>query len=239
MCPTPRAERCHPKMVLERISQPSWSGLCQNPLQPAAPLQLLAPSPPPSPVYPSAPPGSSVTPAPPLISGSPPRSPEPSAPPWPPGSSASTWLVGSPPWAPPPPATLPLVAPPWSRRPSLLHCSSIRQLHRGPSSWLWPGSCCAPPAPGPSCLLPGSSHLHHPLGLSLPPPSRLSFLVLCLLLSSHPPLPFGCFYCARTHLPGGGVMSGLWSCVCFYSHVLRDPVSVSNSLSFGSGVTSC
>ncbi len=24
---TPRAERCHPKMVLERISLPSWSGL--------------------------------------------------------------------------------------------------------------------------------------------------------------------------------------------------------------------
>ncbi len=46
---------------------------------------------------------------------------------------------------------------PWSRRPFLLHGSSLRRLHRGPPSWLWPGSRLAPPAPSPSCLRPGSS----------------------------------------------------------------------------------
>ncbi len=76
---------------------------------------------------------------------------------------------------------------------------------------LWPGSRQAPPAPGPSCLSPGSSLLRRLPGLCLPAPSRVSVLLLSLLLSSHPPLPFGCFYGARTHLPGGGVMSGSWT----------------------------
>ncbi len=33
------------------------------------------------------------------------------------------------------------------------------------------------------------------------------------------------------HLPGGGVISGVWTVLCVFAlHVLRDPVSVSNSL---------
>ncbi len=128
----------------------------------------------------------------PWISWSPPRSPELSAPPWPPGSSTSPWLVGSlsPPRAPPPPALPPLVgsleSAPWSQQPSLLHGSFLRQLHHGPSSWLWPGSSCAPlPLPGPLCLFPGSSLLRCLPFLCLPPPSQVS----SLLPSSHPSLP--------------------------------------------------
>ncbi|KAI2655727.1 FMRFamide-related peptides type HF-4 [Labeo rohita] len=52
---------------------------------------------------------------------------------------------------------------PWSRQPFLHHGSSLRRLHRGSSSWLRSGSPSASPAPGPSCFLLGSFHLHHPL----------------------------------------------------------------------------
>ncbi len=105
---------------------------------------------------------------------------------------------------------------PWSQRPFLLHGSSLRRLHCGPPLWLWPGSRQAPPALGPSCLSPGSSLLHHLPSLCLPAPSRVSVLLLSLLLSSRPPLPFGCFYGVRTHLPGGGDMSGSWTCLCVF-----------------------
>ncbi len=80
---------------------------------------------------------------------------------------------------------------PWSRRPSLLHGSSLRRLHCGPSSWLWPGSCGAPPAPGPSCLFPGSSLLRRLHGLCLPAPTRAPVLLLSLLPSFRLPFPFG------------------------------------------------
>ncbi len=93
---------------------------------------------------------------------------------------------------------------PWSRRPSLLHGSSLHQLHRGPLSWLWPGSCSVPPAPGPSCLFPGSSLLRRLHGLCLPAPSRAPVLLLSLLPSSLMPFPFGWYYGTSTHLPGGG-----------------------------------
>ncbi len=117
---------------------------------------------------------------------------------------------------------------PWSRRPSLLHGSSLRRLHRGPSSWLWPGSCCAPPAPGPSCLFPGSSLLRRLPGLCLPAPSRVSVLLLSRLQSSHPPLPFGCFCGARAHLPGGGRYVTCQDCLVFFApHVFCDLVSPS------------
>ncbi len=89
---------------------------------------------------------------------------------------------------------------PWSRRPSLLHGSSLCWLHRGPSSWLWPGSSCAPPAPGSSCLFPGSTLLRHLPGLCQPDPSRVFVLLLSLRLGPPPLL----FHGARTHLPGGG-----------------------------------
>ncbi len=125
-----------------------------------------------------------------------------SAPPWPPGSLASAWLVGSPslPRAPPPPAL----------RPSLLHGSSLHRLHYGPSSWLWPGSCCAPPALGPSWLLPHSSP---PLSsVCRPPPGCPSS---SRATSQVPTRPSSCcFHSARTHLLGGGDVSGLWTCLC-------------------------
>ncbi|KAI2659445.1 Titin [Labeo rohita] len=53
---------------------------------------------------------------------------------------------------------------PWSRQPFLHHGSSLHRLHRG-SSWLRSGSPSASPALGPSCFLPGSSHLRRPPGL--------------------------------------------------------------------------
>ncbi len=73
---------------------------------------------------------------------------------------------------------------PWSRQPFLHHGSSLR-LHCGLPSWLRPGSCLAPPAPSPSCPLPGSSlHQLHP-GLCLSSSSwvsvlRPNLLQLCL-----------------------------------------------------------
>ncbi len=105
---------------------------------------------------------------------------------------------------------------PWSRRPFLHGSLGVRRLHRGPPLWLWPGSRHAPPPLDPSCLFPGSSLLCRPLGLCLPAPSRVSVLLLSLLLSSRPPLHFGCFYGARTHLPGGGVMSHVWTVLCVF-----------------------
>ncbi len=188
----PLLENAHPILPLPRLFSGIPSARPQPPIctvraprdchPPASPgLEYPSPPPPlaaprrsvqPAPLgsfLPSAPHGSWVTPALPRISGSPPQSPEPSAPPWPPGSSASAWLVGSPPQAPPPPAPPPLVGP--LESPSLLHVSSLCRLHRGPSSWLWPGACCAPPALGPSCLIPGSSLLCRPLvSVCRPPP---------------------------------------------------------------------
>ncbi len=70
---------------------------------------------------------------------------------------------------------------PWSQKPSRLHDSSLRRFHRGPSSRLWPGSCCSP---GPFCLFPGSS-LCRPPGLCLPAPSWVSILLQKHLPSSH------------------------------------------------------
>ncbi|KAL0173835.1 hypothetical protein M9458_029803, partial [Cirrhinus mrigala] len=47
--------------------------------------------------------------------------------------------------------------------PFLLHGSFLRWLHRRPSSWLWPGSRLAPPAPSPAFCLPDSFlHRLHP-----------------------------------------------------------------------------
>ncbi|KAL0162810.1 hypothetical protein M9458_042206, partial [Cirrhinus mrigala] len=136
------------------------------------------------------PPWSSVAPAPPRPVGSMPQRwlPGPFVPPRPSGSSLSPWLIGSssPPRAPPPPALPPLVGPletsalppPW-----LLPLLSI---HRGSSSWLWPGFCLAPPAPSPSslslvcsgssCFLLGSSVPDLHPGLCLPSSSQVSVL---------------------------------------------------------------
>ncbi len=82
--------------------------------------------------------------------------------------------------------------------------ASLHRLHRGSLLWLWPGSSCVPPALGLSCLFPGFSLLRRLPGLCLPAPSRVSILLLSLLLSSRLPLPFGWYYCARTHLMGEG-----------------------------------
>ncbi len=123
-----------------------------------------------------------------------------------------------------------------SRRPSVasgLHssscASSLRRLHRGSPSWLWPGSHLASPAPSPSGLLPGSSlRLVHPgsscllpgsslrrlhPGLCLPSFSRVSILHPNLLLSP----------------PGGGRLSQPLDCLSVFSSPcdLCDPVSVS------------
>ncbi len=189
---------------------PPWSGVDPPSPQDSSPLAAPRRSVPPAPLgsfLPSAPPGSSVVR---LRCGSPelrlrlgcqsPRlHPGPPDPRHPPGSLALRLRLG---------LLHHLLRHRWSaplcRRPSLLHGSSLRRLHRGPSSWLWPGSCQAPPAPDPSSLLPGSSLLRHLPGLCQPAPSRVSVLLLSRLLSSHPPLPFGCYYGARTHLPGGG-----------------------------------
>ncbi len=83
----------------------------------------------------------------------------------------------------------------------LVKCKCIRWLHRGPPLWLWPGSRQAPPVPGPSCLLPGSSLLRHPLGLCLLAPSRGTSVVPTRV---------------RTHLLGGGDMSGFWTVLCVF-----------------------
>ncbi len=55
-------------------------------------------------------------------------------------------------------------------QPFLLHGSSLHRLHHGLSSWLWPGSHLAAPAPSPSCCLPGSFlSLIHPVSSWFPP----------------------------------------------------------------------
>ncbi len=72
---------------------------------------------------------------------------------------------------------------PWSRQPFLHHISSLRWLHRGPPSWLRPGSRLVPPAPSPSCSLSGTSlRLIHP-GLWLLSSSQVSVLRRSLHLS--------------------------------------------------------
>ncbi len=104
---------------------------------------------------------------------------------------------------------------PWSRRPFLLHGFSLRQLYLGPSSWLWPGSCCAPPAPGPSCLLPGSSFLRR---LSCLCPSSSSWASSLIPTCS----PLCCSTARGRTFREGGDMSGLWTCFA--------PVSVQCSI---------
>ncbi len=175
---------------------------------------------PPSPVDPPAPPDSLLPPAPPWSSGSPDlrlSPPEPSAPPWPPPDPQH------------PPGSLALRlrlgllhhllrhrwSAPWSRRPFLLHGFSLRQLYLGPSSWLWPGSCCAPPAPGPSCLLPGSSFLRR---LSCLCPSSSSWASSLIPTCS----PLCCSTARGRTFREGGDMSGLWTCFA--------PVSVQCSI---------
>ncbi len=210
-------------------------------LAPSPPPSTIDPPAPPGSLIPPAPPWSSVDPPSPLDSSplaAPRRSVPPAplgsfllpAPPWSSVALALPWISGSPDLrlgrqsprlhpGPPDPRHPPGSLAPWSRRPYLLHGSSLRRLHRGPSSWLWPGSCCAPPAPGPSCLFPG---------LCLPAPSRVSVLLLSRLQSSHPPLPFGCFCGARAHLPGGGRYVTCQDCFVFFApHVFCDLVSPS------------
>ncbi|KAL0170461.1 hypothetical protein M9458_035057, partial [Cirrhinus mrigala] len=178
---------------------PPWSGVVPPSPQDSAPPVSPRHSVPPAPLgssVPPAPPWSSVAPAPPWISGFPPQSPEPWALPWPPRSSASPWLIGapSPPRAPPPPGPPPSVGPlesfsPWLLPPWLLPLSS----------WLWPGSRLAPPAPSPSSLRlvhPGSScfllgsflRCLHP-GLRSLSSSWGSVLLPSHIPSSHPRLP--------------------------------------------------
>ncbi len=127
---------------------------------------------------------------------------------------------------------------PWSHQPFLHHGSSLRRLHHGLPSWLWPGSRLAPPAPSPSslrpgsslrpirpgsyCLLPGSSLRHH-LGFCWSSSSRSSGHLLNLLQSPfsipHPvPIlgfwgPYAKLCCRR-----GGVGVEEWMkriCPCF------------------------
>ncbi len=110
---------------------------------------------------------------------------------------------------------------PWSRWPFLIHGSSLRRLHRGSPLRLWPGSSLAPSVPSPSSLL------HLPMdSVCRPPPGCLSSSWASSQIPTHSSLC--CIYGAKTHLPGGGEMSGLdlfchvfqflfcliWSCSC-------------------------
>ncbi len=193
---------------------PPWSGVIhpapRDSIPPASPHSFVPPAPSGS-FIPSAPPLDSVALAPPWPPGSTPlrRSPAPSVPPRTSGSSPSPLLCGSLslPQAPPPPAPPPLVAP-WSRRPSLHHGSSLRRLHRGPPSWLWPGSSLLlllriPPV---SSLAPPS--VTSLVSVSWPPPGCSSSSWTSALVPPPPlplPLPLpSVFHGARTHLPGGG-----------------------------------
>ncbi len=184
--PVPAPRKCppsHPILLLPRLFSGIPSARPQPPIctvraprdcHPPASPELEYPSPPP----PLAAPRRSVQPAP--LGSFLPSAPHES---W--VTPASAWLIGSPPQAPPPPAPPPLVGP--LESPSLLHVSSLCRLQRGPSSW--PGSCCAPRAPGPSCLISGSSWAASQVPTCSSP---------C------------CSHGARMHLPGGGDMSGLW-----------------------------
>ncbi|KAI2649863.1 Leucine-rich repeat-containing G-protein coupled receptor 5 [Labeo rohita] len=116
------------------------------------------------------------------------------------GSASSLWLCQALPWAPPPPAPLPSVGR-WSHQPFLHDGFSLRWLHCESPLRLWPGSHLAPPAPSPSCFLPGSSLRHLQPGLCLSSSSRVSVLLSRLLLSSHSSLPL--FFLWRKDAPSG------------------------------------
>ncbi|KAI2655979.1 Muscle M-line assembly protein unc-89 [Labeo rohita] len=80
-------------------------------------------------------------------------------------------------------------------QPFLLHGSSLCQLHRGPSSWLWPGSRLDSPVASPSCRLPGSSVWSTLVAPWLLPPSFPAWTLFVVLLSGvrpphEPPLRF-------------------------------------------------
>ncbi len=113
----------------------------------------------------------------------------------------------------------------------------LRPLHHG---WGWAGntsgtarhgvgsdrlgSSCAPPAPGLSCLFPGSSLLRHLPGLCLPAPFPMSVLLLTLLLSSRTTLPIWCFLRCKDAPSGGGRYVRIVDCfVCFVPHVSPSP----------------
>ncbi len=204
---------------------PPWSGVDPpSPLE-ASPLATPRRSIPPAPLgsfLPPAPPWSSVAPAPPWISASAlvardlaPQIPHPGPPDprHPPGSLALRLHLG---------LLLHLLcrrwSAPWSRRPSILHGSSHRRLHCGPLLWRWPGSCCAPSAPGPSCLLPGSSLLRCPPGLCLPAPTWVSVLLQSHLPCSQPVPPSVVATArGRTFWEGSNVRVLDCLCVCFCS----------------------
>ncbi len=98
----------------------------------------------------------------------------------------------------------------WSRRPFLLHGSSLHRLHRGLSSWLWPGSYLAPPVLAPSCCHPGFS-------LRRPPPGYPS----SSWASSQAPTYASLSCCRRrVDMPSRrGVKCQVWTCLimCFSS----------------------
>ncbi len=88
-------------------------------------------------------------------------------------------------------------------QPFLLHGTSLRRLHHGPPSWLWPGYRLAPPAPSPSCLLPGSSPIITTLDfVRWPPPGHpaTSLTSSNQLYPSHVP-SFVCLHSPPPSLP--------------------------------------
>ncbi len=130
----------------------------------------------------------------------------------------------------PPPPAPPCQSAPWSHQPFLHHGSSLRQLQRGPPSWLWSGSCLAPPALAPACRLLGSS-----LWLLLPPsspPWSSACLPSCLPFaapssSSHTPFRppwFILLRCEITPSGKGEYCQGLKLYFCIF--LLRLPVPV-------------
>ncbi len=186
---------------------PPWSGV-DHPAPLGTPLlrlHLIPPAPSGSSI-PSSPPHTSVAPAPPRPSGSPPRSPAPSASPWATGSSLSPLLFGSPspPRAPPPPAPPPLVgplesAPPWA---------TVMAV-----AWVPLGSFCS------RSLLAPPSFVASLVSVCRPPPGCPSSSRASSQAPTHPSL--GCFYGARTRLPGGGRYVRVVDCFCcvFDPHV--------------------
>ncbi len=103
---------------------------------------------------------------------------------------------------------------PWCRRPSLLRGSSLRRLYHHHGCGLGPAVLLLLRVP-PVSSLAAPSFVAPLVSVCRPPPGCPSSSRATSQVPTHPS-PC-CYHGSRTHLPGGGEVSGLWTCLCFCS----------------------